>query len=111
MAMSKSQIANYFGMEIDGNNGMYRGHVYLELVSNGRGKKRTYILYREIEGSTDPCSNDSWNVVYTGNDLNEVCKHLFMYDEYETFYWDVAYNKNNSIWTSGVYNEYLELVA
>lgn len=86
----RKSLREYFRMVADGRCGMYRGHVYLE-VRSIRGKEH-YILYREIKGSTDPTSEYSWKVIYEGNDVETVCKHLFAYSDYETYNWNVPYN-------------------
>lgn len=85
----RKSIAEYFRMNRDGRCGAYRGHVYLE--TRKRNGKDYFKLYREIEGSDDPCADSNWVVVYEGYDIEVVCTHLFVYSDYETYNWNVPY--------------------
>lgn len=85
----RKSIAEYFRMNRDGRCGAYRGHVYLE--TRKRNGRDYFKLYREIEGSDDPCSDMNWVTVYEGYDIDVVCKHLFVYSDYESYNWNVPY--------------------
>lgn len=101
-SFDRKSLSDYFRMHRDGRCGAYRGHVYLE--TRKRNGKDYFVLYREIEGSDDPCVDSNWVVVYKGYDIDVVCKHLFVYSDYESYNWNVPY-------TSGAFGMLDDVVA
>lgn len=95
----RSELRKYFEMQADGRNGMWRGHVYIEVRC--KGSKDLYKIFREDEafiGKGLETEDIAWHLVYEGTDVDMVAKHLFMYDAYECFDWDVPYNYRHKIW-------------